>query len=308
LSGSPLLSTIVVAWRSRDDVLALAAAFPASPRHELVVVDNGGELSEGDLAAVSHATIRLLRPGRNLGFAGGSNLGARTARAERLLFLNPDSLPVGEAFDEVAAAFDRWPRTAGIVPWLIGEAGESQHRWQLRELPSPLALLAHAFFWEPRRGDAEPPPGGSLIGQPAAAALALRREDFERLDGFDERFAPAWFEDIDLARRLADIGAELRFLPEAVFRHRSGSSVGALGYGRFLAIYDRNLALYLRLHHGASWALAFRLLVPIGALARLIVLPLRRPRRASTRPAAARALVGAARAALRNWPPDEISA
>ena len=75
------------------------------------------------------------------------------------------------------------------------------------------------------------PAAGAPIEQPAAAALALRRSVFEAVDGFDERYFPAWFEDVDLARRLADRGERMLYLPAALCRHRQGSSVGALGYG-----------------------------------------------------------------------------
>ena len=78
--------------------------------------------------------------------------------------------------------------------------------WQLRRLPTPLALLAHALFWNPGAAAAAEPAAGAAIEQPAAAALALRRSVFEALGGFDEAFYPAWFEDVDLARRLADRG------------------------------------------------------------------------------------------------------
>jgi GT2 family glycosyltransferase len=297
----PELSTVVVAWRSRADVARLAASFPASPRHELVVVDNFGDLDGADLGA-GPAPRRLLQPGRNLGFAAGCNLGARAATGDHLLFLNPDTLPVDAAFDRLLAGFTRWPQADGLVPRLEGETGEGQHRWQLRPLPGPWALLAHAFFWNPSRGPAAPPPAGTPVAQPAAAALALRRATFERVGGFDERFHPAWFEDVDLARRLAAHGARVVYEPAACFRHRGGAALAGTGYGGFLAAYDRNLALYLRLHHGAAWAAAFRALVPLGALVRLALLPLRRPRRAASRRQAARDLLGAARQALRGWP------
>jgi GT2 family glycosyltransferase len=301
VTAEPALTTVVVSWRSRADVVALAAEFPVASRHELVVVDNSGELAPTDLGVGGDAR-RLLRPGRNLGFAGGCNLGARAARGEQLLFLNPDARPIGDAFDAVLAGFARFADADGIVPRLVGADGAEQHRWQLRPLPSAPALVAHAFFWNPARGPAEPPAAGSAIAQPAAAALALRRAAFEAVGGFDERFAPAWFEDVDLARRLAARGARLVYHPEASFRHRSGSALESTGYGGFLAAYDRNLALYLRLHHGAGWAALFRALVPLGAAARIALLPLRRPRRAASRAAAARALAHAAAAALRGWP------
>jgi len=297
--SAPELSVVVVAWRAREDALALAGAFPSDPRYELVVVDNSGELTEAG-AALGRA--RLLAPGRNLGFAAGSNLGARAGRAPRLLFLNPDARPTPGALDRLLEAFARHSEAAGLVPRLVGEDGAPQWAWQLKPLPSPLALLAHAFFWSPTRGPRREPAPGTAVAQPAAAALALTREAFEAVGGFDEGYFPAWFEDVDLARRLAARSLALVYAPQAVFVHRGGGSVPALGYGGFLAAYDRNLARYLRRHHGRGWELAFRTLVPLGALARLALLPVRRPRRAASRGEAAAALVAAARAALAGWP------
>jgi GT2 family glycosyltransferase len=297
--SAPELSVVVVAWRAREDVLALAAAFPADPRFELVIVDNSSEV---DLPGAGAARARVVDPGRNLGFAAGSNAGARAARAPRLLFLNPDARPAAGALERLLEAFARRPEAAGLAPRLVGEDGAPQCAWQLKPLPSPLALLAHAFFWNPTRGPRREPAAGAPVAQPAAAALALTRAAFEAVDGFDEGYFPAWFEDVDLARRLADRGLAVVYAPDAVFVHRGGGSVPALGYGGFLAAYDRNLARYLRRHHGRAWELAFRALVPVGALARLALLPLRRPRRAATRGEAAAALLAAARAAAAGWP------
>jgi GT2 family glycosyltransferase len=295
----PRLSTIVVAWRSGDDVAALARTLPRDPRFELIVVDNGG----GAPAAAEGITV--LAPGTNLGFAGGCNAGARAARGDLLLFLNPDARAEPGALEALLDGFARHPDAAGLVPRLVGEEGEAQGGWQLRALPGALSLLAHAFFWDPRRGARREPAAGSPVGQPAAAALALRRAAFEAVGGFDAAYWPAWFEDVDLARRLADRGARLLYLPSALFRHRIGSSLPSLGYGGFLESYDRNLRRYLARHHGRLWAAAFTALVPAGALARLALLPLKRPARTASRGEAARALLHVSRAALAGFPEPE---
>jgi GT2 family glycosyltransferase len=300
---SPRLSTVVVAWRSGRDAAELAERFPDDPRYELVLVDNGGL---GELPA--RAGVRVLTPGRNLGFAGGSNAGARAARGELLLFLNPDARPAGDPFSALLAGFEAHPEAAGLVPRLDGEDGVAQRGWQLRPLPGPLALLAHALFWNPTRGPRAEPPAGAPIEQPAAAALALRRSDFDALGGFDESYWPAWFEDVDLARRLADRRRPLLYHPAARFTHRVGSSLPTLGYGGFLIAYDRNLRRYLARHHGALWAALFTALVPLGALARIALLPLVKPRRVESRRAAARALLAVARAALAGFPAPEEAA
>ena len=294
----PEFSIVVVAWKSREDVRALAAGQPADPRFELVIVDNSGDVTT---VGSADGSVRVVAPGRNLGFAAGCNAGARVARAPWLLFLNPDARPRPGALAALVAARERWPDAAGLVPRLVGEDGVSQRRWQLKPLPAPAALLAHAFFWDPTRGPEREPEAGASIAQPAAAALALAREAFDRVGGFDEGYFPAWFEDVDLAHRLAALGLRLRFVPEAEFVHRGGASVPALGYGAFLTAYDRNLARFLRRHHGRGWELAFRALVPLGALARIALLPARRPRRATSRREAAAGLWRVATGAASGW-------
>jgi len=317
----PELSTIVVAWRAADDVAELVSGWPDDPRFELVLIDQDGDLAPrlAELEASrpsrrSTGNVVLVSPGRNLGFAGGSNLGARTARADLLFFLNPDARPAPDALNAICTGFATWPMAAGVVPRLVGFDGASQAEWQLRRLPTPLALLAHALFWNPGSGALPEPEAGAPVEQPAAAALALRREAFEAVGGFDEGFYPAWFEDVDLARRLADRGQALLYLPAALCRHRQGSSVSALGYAAFLTTYDRNLCRYLDKHHRHAWTLAFRALAAPAALARILLLPLRRPVRAATRAQAARALLAVARGSFSGWvrrdtaasPPQEL--
>jgi N-acetylglucosaminyl-diphospho-decaprenol L-rhamnosyltransferase len=187
------------------------------------------------------------------------------------------------------------------VPRLVGFDGAPQFAWQLRRLPSPMSLLAHAVFIAPESSLRAEPPAGAPIEQPAAAALALRRDRFEAVGGFDDGFFPAWWEDVDLARRLRDAGAELVYLPSATFRHRLGSTVEELGYGGFLESYDRNLLRYLEKHHAAPWGALFRLCALFGALARAALVPFWKPRRAASRGAAIAALVGVALGAPGGW-------
>lgn len=272
----PLLSGVVVHWRNEDLLAELAAAWPRDPRFELLVVDNGSSslLPEGP---------RVIRPGRNLGFAGGANAGIAEAKGEILLILNPDVVPEEGALDRLIEGFTAHPGAAGLAPRLTGPAGEPQWAWQLRRLPSPWSLLLHAL---PLGGEAavgsEPPPG-ARIEQPAAAALALRRSALAAVGGFDDGFHPAWFEDVDLARRFHQAHLPIVYWPAARFRHRLGSTVPRLGYGPFLYVYYRNLTRYLAKHHGSAWAAAVRAALVAGMVLRLVLLPFHRPRRAASR-------------------------
>jgi GT2 family glycosyltransferase len=303
LPAAPALAGIVVHWRDEARLAELTAAWPRDdPRFELVVVDNSGTAPpppEGDPAAPGH-----LRPGRNLGFAGGVNAGLAASRAPLVLLLNPDAVPERGALDSLLDGFAAHPEAAGLAPHLHGPGGEAQFGWQLRRLPTLWDCLRQTLPW-PGAADAggaraEPPPG-TPVEQPAAAALALRRAALAAAGDLDERFHPAWFEDVDLARRLRQAGAVILYWPAARFRHALGSTVPRLGYGRFLFFYYRNLDRYLRKHHGAAAAWAARLLLLPSLALRLPLLALRRPRRASSRRAAAAGLVQALAGAATGW-------
>jgi GT2 family glycosyltransferase len=288
---TPTLSAVVVHWHDEGALAQLASIWPADPRFELVVVDNG---SDRPLARLLPDHARLVEPGKNLGFAGGANRGVEEARGGLLLLMNPDARPAsGDPVDDLKAlitAFVDHPDAGALAPRMESLDGEPQWRWQLRRLPRPLALLGEAFFRQAGRPLEAEPAAGAAVEQPAAAALAFRRSAWERVGGMDAALHPAWFEDVDLARRWRDAGVVVRYAPAARFVHGLGGTVPSLGYGTFLWLYARNLHRYLAKHHGRAWALAYRLLLPVGTLSRLVLLPLRTPGRAASRRAAARAL------------------
>ena len=297
----PALSGVVVHWRNEEQLQRLVEAWPRDPRFELVVVDNSASLGElpGDL--------RKVTPEGNQGFSGGVNRGVAAARGPVLLLLNPDVVPREGALPALLEGFELHPEAAGLAPRLsgvdptTGDPAEPQFRWQLRPLPSPWTLLQQTLLIPAGQGPSAEPPAGSSVAQPAAAALALRRPVFEELEGFDESFHPAWFEDVDFARRLADRGGKILYWPASELLHELGGSVPGLGYGPFLWVYYRNLQRYLAKHHGSVWTTLSTLSLVAGMGLRLLLLPLVRPRRARSRGEAARGLLGVAAGALSGW-------
>lgn len=304
-AAEPLLTGVVVHWRDEEALAELLDAWPRDPRFELVVVDNGSARGEASSAGLeTHPPgLRLcwIDPGRNLGFAGGVNRGAGAARGDLFLLLNPDARPEPGAMEVLLEGFRAHPGAAGLAPRLEGPAGDAQWRWQLKPLPGPARLVLEALFLPAASGPRREPPPGAPVEQPAAAALALRRSAFSAVGGLDPGFHPAWFEDVDLARRLRTAGERLLYWPAARFRHGLGSTVPRLGFRTFLWLYYRSLTRYLAKHHGAGWALALRALLPVGMALRMILLPVRRPRRASGRARAARGLAAVAAGAVTGW-------
>jgi len=291
----PLLSGVVVHWHGEEELLALVESWPDDQRFELIVVDNSravkGRISDN----------RIFEPKENLGFGGAVNAALELVDAPAVLVLNSDARPVQGALESLLEGLELHPDAAGLAPRLVSADGSTQHRWQLRPIPSLSTLLLQSMMIPAGRGPKAEPPAGTAVEQPAAAALVLKRRVLEEIGGFDEAFFPAWFEDVDLARRLKRAGHQVIYWPAAAFEHSLGATVPELGYGRFLWIYYRNLERYLRKHHSRTMAILARLLTAAAAAARIPWLAVRTPSRASSQRDALRGLTGLLLGALTGW-------
>ena len=101
----------------------------------------------------------------------------------------------------------------------------------------------------------------------------IRRDAYEETSGFDERFYPAWYEDVDFCHRLKWRGWQVFFLPAAVFGHTGGYSTRTLGEARFLRAYYGNQILYARKHFGRLNAVLVRTSIAAGMVGRMICRP-----------------------------------
>ncbi len=307
MNSAPELSGIVVHWRNETELGQLLAAWPRDQRFALTIVDNSGSIAA---LAAEHPWAQWITPSRNLGFGGGVNEGARRSNGRWLLVLNADTVANLEALEQLLAAAEEYeqhdPQVAMVAPRLIdpdlkSDGTRSQHRWQLRPLTERRHLLAQCLFLSRPRGPAIEPADGAAVEQPAAAALLVRRDAFVEIDGFDERFAPAWFEDVDFAQRLADAGYVGRYARRAEFTHAGGASVPSLGFARFLRIYYRNLQRFALARGWRVVAATAPLIVAIAAILRLPTLLVRVPRASHSRTAAAIALIQLATSAVTGW-------
>jgi N-acetylglucosaminyl-diphospho-decaprenol L-rhamnosyltransferase len=316
------ITAILVSWNDAGDLVAAVRSLaearcrvPAGgPRVSLIVVDNGGGVRDPGEIRSLWPDGSILVNDANRGFGPAANQAAGLAAGDTLLFLNPDTRAEGDPFSEIALGFDAHPEAVALAPRLLDFDGadptlqskigprlsppdrEDQFTFQLRRFPSLASdareLLLADHFVPNNRGRrraryADFARTASFeVEQAAAAALAVRESVFRGLGGFDARFVPAWFEDVDLCARLVREGKVL-FWPEARFRHRGGVSSSALGYARFLPIYYRNALLYRRLHYGRAARMVYRPLLAAGMLLRLAALPFRptvpRPRIQSAR-------------------------
>jgi GT2 family glycosyltransferase len=271
-------AAVVVRWRGGDEVDRCLRSLLARPgRHlsRVVLVDSGSGDGGAERLASSFPEVEVLALDENRSFAHAANAGAAAITEELLFLLNPDTELEEDTAATLVEAIEERPGTAGVVPLLVDPDGSGQHRWQLRRMPT-VARLATGRSGAP--AFSAPPTTVTPVAQPAAAAWMIRRDVWCRLGGFDEGFAPAWWEDVDFCARMAprlgepDFPADqgLVVVPHARVRHQGGSSLQTLDRTEFLAAFTRNLLRYAAIHHakdlplirtGLRWSLAGRALV-----------------------------------------------
>lgn len=259
---------------------------------QVLVVDNASH----DGSRLSHAEpwFEWVGLDSNRGFAEAANVGIERARSGYVLLLNPDVRVRERSLRRLVERLSASPSTGLAVGPLLGIDQRPQTAFQIRDLPTAWSVLRDVWFIDEvlsLLGRRSKTPiltgeGGAEVQQPAAAYWLLRRAAWEELGGFDPRFRPAWFEDVDFCKRLREGGWRLLYFDDCPADHEGGYSLMELGRSRFISIYYNNLLLYLRKHHPGLW-IGLWLPVKLGIVARKILNVLSSKRRGSRRGGAA---------------------
>jgi GT2 family glycosyltransferase len=214
------VAAVIPTWNRRDLLATLLRnlAAQARPFEEIIVVDNGSEDDSAELAAGAGA--RVLRMGRNLGFAAAVNRGIEAADAEWVAILNNDVTLEPDWLAkllEAAAQQDIWFATGKIL-----QAANHQ--------------LVDGTFDEISRGGCASRCGSGKPDGPAwnqtrrirvapMTAAIFRRQLFRDLGGLDETFG-SYMEDVEFGLRCALAGRGGVFVPSAVAYHRGSATLG----------------------------------------------------------------------------------
>lgn len=245
---------------------------------EAIVLDNCSKDGSAEAARAHPAVDRVIALPRRQGKAASDSRLLREARGAYALLLNEDAelMPGATLALHEALAHDRRAACAGAA------LRRPDGAWQpcAWRFPSLWTALAGALFLH-RLVSVQSTGGRTrVVDWCQSSALLVRRQAAIEVDFLDPDFF-VYSDEVDFARRLADAGWHSLYVPAAVAVHHEQLSTGAVPQRRIVE-FARNRDLYMRKHHGAGQALAFRCLtaVPYGlrALAAL-VLPGHSPRR-----------------------------
>jgi len=196
-------------WLGRSVDSALASTGVDT---EVIVVDNGGTDGTTErLAGLARVTV--VRPGSNLGFAGGCNAGWRRAQGDVVFFLNQDAVVSPDALSRLAEV--ALEPTVGVATGSVRLADEPG---VLNSWGNPFHFLG--FSWSGGFGEPVPPDDVRReVTGASGTAMAVRRSLLEELGGFAEDYF-AYHEDLELSLRCRLRGLTVVYVPDAVVTHR----------------------------------------------------------------------------------------
>ncbi len=195
------------------------------PDLEIVIVTNSHLLGSLEGLGTPDAKVRFVPYDKPFNFSEKCNLGAAAATGERLIFFN----------DDVETAQPGWiqnlieplenPEVGAVAPKLLYEGGRIQHAGLVMGVRG---LAGTAFHQSMAESTEHFNLAQSLrdVAALSAACLAMRREDFIRVGGFDAVNTPIAHSDIDLCFKVREAGLRCVYTPYATLSHAGHASIG----------------------------------------------------------------------------------
>lgn len=198
-------------------------------RAEIIVVDDGGTDDTVDRITAGWPDVILVRHEENRGFAAACNTGVTRSAHDVVVLLNNDVAATGPFLDPLLAHF-RDERVFAVNP-RVYQAGDGRPGGGLVRGAMHCGLLR--LRWAERESERV---SGGLTLYANGAAMAVSRDKYLALGGFDTLYAPFYSEDLDLSYRAYLRGWIVRYEPESRLDHDHGATIGAR-YDR--ALIDR---------------------------------------------------------------------
>lgn len=241
---------------------------------EIWVVDNSSTDGSTRAVAADFPDVRLISNERNRGFAAACNQAIRQCNGRYVLLLNPDTVLLGDALQELVNFADRHPRVGIVGGQLVYPDGSFQHS-AFRFPTLPMAFLDffpinHRLINSrlngryPASAYGQPFP----VDHPLGAAMLVRKDVFDQIGFLDEDFF-IYCEEIDLCIRARRAGWDIYCVPSARIVHYSAQSTRQVRARMLVELYRSRYRLF-RKHYGGAYNHLVRAIIRLGVLGEVV--------------------------------------
>lgn len=264
---------VILNWNGRDHLRtflpSVVAAAPAGVG--VTVADNGSTDDSAEVLAREFPTVRVVRLGRNYGFAEGYNRALREVDAECFVLLNSDVETPAGWLEPLLEVLEREPDVAAVAPKLrswrdrasFEYAGAAGGYLDLLGYPFCRGRILRCVERDEGQYDDE-----RDVFWVSGAAFCCRAEVFRELGGFDASFF-AHMEEIDLCWRMRIAGRRVRIVPRSAVYHLGGGTLKAQSPAKVYFNHRNNLAMLFKCAPAPQRLLTAVVRPPLDALAAL---------------------------------------
>ena len=230
------VSIIIVTYNSEKEIInCINSLLPQlnDLNGEIVIIDNNSTDNTIFLIKeIDNKSISIIQNSDNFGYTIANNQGIKNAKGEYLLLLNPDTIVPNGVINNLLNEIQDNKNFGAIAPQLRFSNGRIQK--SCRRFPRRRDILYESIglskifknskefnYW--KMGDFNHNKT-SLVDQPAGAALLIPKKIIDEIGLLDEQF-PMFFSDVDLCKRIWDVGYNVQYTTNSFITHKGGVSV-----------------------------------------------------------------------------------
>ena len=257
------VSIITINYNGLEDTCALIETIPFNENMEVIVVDNDSKNQEADTIAQQYPQVRVIKSERNLGFAGGNNLGIQAAQGKYLFLINNDTI-----FKEfnILALIDRMessPAIGIVCPKIRFAWDNNPIQFAGYSRLSKISVRNHSigFNEEDHRQYETPHPTPYAHG----AAMMIRREAINKVGLMPECYF-LYYEELDWSMMFTRAGYQIWYEPLCTIYHKESQATGQNSPLRTYYLTRNRLLLVRRNPQEFNQTLAYLYLIGIVVL------------------------------------------
>ena len=259
------LSIITINYNGLADTCALIDSIPLNDDSlEVIVVDNASKADEATTIQQRYPQVRVIKSDKNLGFAGGNNLGIKAAHGKYLFFLNNDTLlrPQTSDFRHLISRLGADEKIGAVCPKIRFSWGSNPIQFAGYTPLSPITMRNRSIgFGEEDNGQydkAHPTPYAH------GAAMMVKREVIEKAGLMPECYF-LYYEELDWSMMIRRAGYEIWYEPTCTVYHKESQATGQNSPLRTYYITRNRLLFVKRNIQGLNRYLSYLYLATIVA-------------------------------------------
>lgn len=239
------VSIITINYNGMDDTAEMIESFRKHETYpyEIIVVDNASR-NPGEQEALRKAfpEIRVVRSDKNLGFAGGNNLGISYATGAYLLFLNNDTLITQPVLENLVKALDEDPGIGSVSPKIASWPEKERLQYAGSTPMSPITLRNENIGFNQIDNGQFDIPGQTAFTH--GAAMMIRAADLRKFGQMPECYF-LYYEELDWCVQIRRAGLKIWYEPRSAVYHKESMSVGKQS-GLQVYYHTRNRLLFAK--------------------------------------------------------------